>query len=204
MTGDATVRRAGEADRAGVVTTLARAFWRDPFIAFFYPDERLRARRIEPFFGLLWRANWLGGYIDIATNCGAAALWRPPGRWRVPRRTMVANLPAMLGTYGLAAGRVFASLAAMEREHLSEPHWYLMTLGTDPAMQGRGLAKALICTGLARCDAVGLPAYLESGDAANISFYERLGFHFLGETKIPNGPAFYPMLRPPAQPARRY
>lgn len=192
------VQRALASDRAAVVRTLSRAFRHDPFIAWFYPDERLRARRIEGFFDLLWRANWPDGRIDVAADGQGAALWRPPGRWRVRRRTMLINLPAMIGTYGAAMGRVLASLTAMEQQHLAQPHWYLMTLGTDPEAQGRGLGKALIRAGLDRCDADGVPAYLESGDVGNISFYERLGFRLISEIGVRGGPSFYPMIRDPA------
>ncbi len=100
--------------------------------------------------------------------------------------------------YGLASERVFASWRCLERHHPAEPHWYLMTLGTDPAAQGRGLGPALVRAGLERCDADGLPAYLESGSAANISFYEGLGFRLLGEVRVPDGPAFFPMRRVPS------
>lgn len=192
------VRCAFANDRTTVVRTLSHAFWQDPFIAWFYPDEQLRASRIERFFDLLWRANWRDGRIDVAADGQGAALWRPPGRWRVPRRTMLINLPAMIGTYGIGAGRVLASLAAMERQHLAQPHWYLMTLGTDPHAQGLGLGKALIRAGLDRCDLDGVPAYLESGDVANISFYEGLGFRLLSENRVRGGPCFYPMIREPA------
>lgn len=189
------VRRALENDRNRVVRTLSLAFRNDPFIAWFYPDEQRRARRIDAFFDLLWRANWPDGQIDVAAQGEGAALWRPPGCWRVPRRKMLVNLPAMVHTYGTAAGRVFASLAAMERQHLAQPHWYLMTLGTNPQAQGRGLGKALIRAGLDRCDADRVPAYLESGDANNIGFYEQLGFRLLSENRVPGGPYFYPMIR---------
>lgn len=194
---DAIIRSADDADRTAVVKTLARAFWSDPFITFFYPDEQTREKRIEPFFNLIWRANRRDGQIDVSKDCRAAALWRPPGRWRIARRTMFANLPFMISAYGLAVSRVLVSLAEMERNHLGEPHWYLMTLGTDPAAQGRGFGKALVRAGLARCDAAGVPAYLESGDSANIGFYEGLGFRLLGAVGVPQGPTFYPMIRPP-------
>lgn len=189
------VRLAARGDRQRVVETLARAFWTDPFLLHFYPNETVRRRRIQRFFDLLWRANIGDGRIEVAGACDAAALWRQPGRWRIPRGRMIAQLPRMSVAYGLAAGRVIASLRAMERHHPTEPHWYLMTLGTDPAAQGQGLGKALVLAGLARCDADGLPAYLESGSATNIPFYEGLGFRLLAEVAVPGGPKFFPMRR---------
>lgn len=195
------VRPAVRGDRQRVVETLARAFWTDPFLLYFYPDEAVRRRRIQRFFDLLWRANNDDGRIEVVGACDAAALWREPGRWQIPRIRMLTQLPRMSIAYGLAAWRVLASLRIMERHHPTEPHWYLMTLGTDPASQGHGLGKALVLAGLARCDTDGLPAYLESGSAANIPFYEGLGFRLLGEVAVPGGPIFYPMRRPPLVPA---
>jgi ribosomal protein S18 acetylase RimI-like enzyme len=192
------VRLAVPDDQKQVIETLARAFWADPFLVHFYPDERVRQRRIRRFFDLLWRANMHEGCVEIAGTGEAAALWRRPRHWRIARSTMLAQLPRMAFAYGLAAGRVLASLRCMERHHLAEPHWYLMTLGTDPAAQGRGLGGALVRAGLERSDRAGLPAYLESGSAANIPFYEGLGFELLGEVRVPGGPAFFPMRREPS------
>jgi hypothetical protein len=48
---------------------------------------------------------------------------------------------------------------------------------------------------LARSDAAGLPAYLESSKEKNLSFYRRHGFEVVGHIAIPNGPALWPMLR---------
>lgn len=189
------VRAAVRRDQERAVHTLAQAFWADPFLRYFYPDESVRRRRIRRFFDLLWRANMDDGWIDVAGAGEAVALWRRPGRWRVPRRTMFAQLPRMALAYGLAAGRVLAALRCMERHHPLEPHWYLMTLGTDPAAQGLGLGSALVRAGLARCDMLGLAAYLESGSAANIPFYEGLGFRLLEEVRVPDGPIFFPMRR---------
>lgn len=191
------VRQADRADHKKVVDTLARAFWADPFLVHFYPDEVVRRRHIHRFFDLIWRANIDGGCIEVAGAGDAAALWRRPGNWRVPRRKMLAELLRMGLAYGRSTGRVLAALWCMERHHPAEPHWYLMTLGADPDVQGRGLGKALVRTGLARCDAEGLPAYLESGSAANIPFYEGLGFRLRGEVTVPGGPTFFPMWRAP-------
>lgn len=191
------IRPAVRGDHERVVVTLARAFWADPFLIYFYPDEGVRRRRIRRFFELFWRANRDDGLIEVAEAGDAAALWRRPGGWRIPRHIMLAQLPRMAIAYGRAAGRVLASLRYMEVHHPRESHWYLMTLGTDPAAQGHGLGRALVRAGLARCDADGLPAYLESGSAANIPFYEGLGFRLLGEVTVPGGPAFFPMWRAP-------
>ena len=69
-----------------------------------------------------------------------------------------------------------ALFAKMEEFHLHEPHWYLPLIAADPARQGQGLGTALMEAAIARIDADGLPAYLESSNPRNISLYERFGF----------------------------
>ncbi len=191
-------RRATIGDEPTAVGTLAKAFWSDPFLVHFYPDEAVRARRINLFFQLLWQVSMPLGHVAVTERCEAVALWRPPNRWQIERLTIFANLLAMLEAYGSATGRVLRCLSAMEKHHPRQPHWYLGTVGTDPAHQGRGLAGRLIRSGLERCDAGGEPAYLEAAAESLVPFYSAMGFQLLGEVKIPSGPSFYPMWREPA------
>jgi GNAT superfamily N-acetyltransferase len=197
------IRSAVAGDRQAAAGALARAFWDDPFLVHFYPDEAVRARRVGRFFDLLWRVSLPLGHVDVTDGCEAVALWRPPDRWRIPRRTIVANLPAMLHAYGSAVGRVFRCLATMEKHHPRQPHWYLGTVGTDPAHQGSGHAGRLIRSRLERCDAAGEPAYLEAATESLIPFYGGLGFRLVGKVTVPDGPSFYPMWRDPAPTSRK-
>jgi len=48
-----------------------------------------------------------------------------------------------------------------------------------------------------RCDAEGVPAYLESSDPANVPLYERHGFSVAGEVTIVDGPTIPLMWRDP-------
>ena len=64
------------------------------------------------------------------------------------------------GKYGLS--NLVAVIEQMGQHHPPEPHWYLPLIGVDPARQGQGLGAALMRPVLAKCDAAGLPAYLES------------------------------------------
>jgi len=84
------------------------------------------------------------------------------------------------------------------RNHLQEPHFYIRYVGVARRFQGQGLGTALLSPTLDRCDREGLPAYLEASSERNAALYERLGFEHLGELRVPDGPRFWPMRRPPA------
>jgi len=85
---------------------------------------------------------------------------------------------------------------AVRAFHPDAPHWYLSMIGVDPMRQGRGLGSALLEAGLARCDADGAIAYLESSNPKNIPLYERYGFEVLGVIDPEDFPPLTPMLRP--------
>jgi hypothetical protein len=50
---------------------------------------------------------------------------------------------------------------------------------------------------LDRCDAEGAPAYLESSNIDNVSYYLRFGFEVTGEIDVPGGPTLWCMWRAP-------
>ena len=59
-----------------------------------------------------------------------------------------------------------------------------------------GLGTVLMKHALRRCDEEGVPAYLESSNPRNISFYERHGFKIVGRIQSGSSPVLTPMLRP--------
>jgi GNAT superfamily N-acetyltransferase len=87
---------------------------------------------------------------------------------------------------------------AITRAHPAESHFYLSGLGTDPPRQGEGLGSAALRPVLTRCDALGIPAYLESTKERNVAFYERHGFVVTGTVAVPpDGPTLWTMWRAP-------
>ena len=51
--------------------------------------------------------------------------------------------------------------------------------------------------GLAKADSEDMPVYLETANAANIAFYQKLGFAVTHKWRVPDGPAHWSMLREP-------
>lgn len=189
---------AGEIDIEPLEDVLQAAFWDDPMMRWMIPDDASRSRRAARLFRGMLR-HWFVPMRTVWTTADqqGAALWSPPGHWRIPVMAQLPSLPSMLGALGRGAVKAGRLMSLVEHHHPREPHWYLAVLGTDPPSQGKGIGSALIAPVLSRCDAEGVPAYLESSKESNIPFYRRHGFEVTGELRVPGGPVLYPMWREP-------
>jgi ribosomal protein S18 acetylase RimI-like enzyme len=194
------VRKATLADAPRLAQALASAFQDDPVIAWIFPDQH-RRRAVLPAF-MEFRLRKLAFPHDqvwMTAEGAAAAVWLPPpGRWQLSRSQRLWLLPPLVRFLGLRTASVLGGLERMEDRHPRDrSHWYLFILGTEPAAQGRGLGSTLLSHLLARIDADGLPAYLESSNERNLAWYGRHGFEVTSEVAIPGGPRIWPMWREP-------
>jgi ribosomal protein S18 acetylase RimI-like enzyme len=198
-----TVWEATGQDVPALAATLARAFYDDPVMSWIFPDEGSRIARLTGMFALLARhAHLPKAGVELASRHAscveAVALWDPPGAWRLPLGTQIRQGPRFLRVFGARLPAALRALGRVERYHPARPHWYLSVLGTDPSAQGHGLGSALLRSRLGRCDAAGLPAYLESSKHSNIAYYEKHGFRVMRELPMPGGcPPVWPMWRDP-------
>jgi ribosomal protein S18 acetylase RimI-like enzyme len=185
------VRAAGAADVPRLAGALAAAFEDDPV-------ARRRAERLRRYFALELRTVGLArGRIWAPEDLGGAALTTPPAMWRLPWSVQLAHGVGFTRAFGLRLPWAAALLARMERRHLREPHHYVAYVGVAPAAQGRGLGTRLLRPTLERCDADGLPAYLEATAPRNIALYERLGFAATDEVRLGGSPPLTLMVRSP-------
>ncbi|GAA1522390.1 GNAT family N-acetyltransferase [Streptomyces albidochromogenes] len=181
--------------------TLARAFDDDPMMRWFFPDDASRAAGLNRYFATLFTRQYAHHSVCERTEA-AAAFWVPPeARAKaVPDAETIQELLDILGDRAPLLKDAVETAAAHAPE---EPHWYLAVIGADPAGQGRGHGAALLRSGLAKADAAGLPAYLESSKPSNLPFYEHFGFTVQDELRLPGGgPALWAMRRAPHRPAR--
>ena len=188
------------ADVARVAAALARAFDDDPIMGHLLPPGRHLGRLAGYFTGALRVQHLEHGLCFTTEDRAAAALWDPPGDWKMTVGQIARGGRWMFPAFGRYVPRALRCLSLMEKQHPTEPHYYLAVLGTDPSRQGKGLGSAVLQPVFERCDTEGVPAYLESSKASNIPFYERHGFKVTGEIALPNGPSMWPMWREP-QPA---
>lgn len=193
--GPSRARTASGADRAGIATTMARAFLDDPFVSYLVPGHAARLRKLPSLFGLLFKLARPYGTCDVTDQIESVAVWRPPHHWHIPFWQYLTNGPRLLGIFGDNTLRALSAMDRLERRHPRERHWYLQAIGTDPQFQGRGFGGALLRHQLARINSAGLPAYLEASKEANVPLYANFGFVVTGEIKMPDGPTLYPMWR---------
>ncbi|HVC26411.1 MAG TPA: GNAT family N-acetyltransferase [Acidimicrobiales bacterium] len=192
------VRRAGPDDVATIASLLSRAFVEDPVASYIFSDDASRERRLRRFFELQLRHNYLvRGEVYVLDARLSAAMWMPPSPQDARGRDVIAHfgLVPLLGARFLATRRLSLMLAS---HHPKLRHYYLGTIGTDPAHQGRGAGSLLLAPVLHRCDALGLPAYLECSREENVAFYARHGFVVSERVEAPDGgPSLWLMWRAP-------
>ena len=194
------VREAAEEDHEAAAEALALAFVDDPGWAHLLPDERSRAERLLAFFNAEianlvpeWRRIWVTG------DGSGAAIWAPPGRWRVPFSRTMRPSAQMAKVFGTRLPLATWTLLRIEGRHPSSPeHWYLHYLGVEPRCQGRGLGGALLAPVLAACDREAIPAHLEASTERSRMLYERNGFDLTDSFNLPlGGPPVRGMWRRP-------
>jgi GNAT superfamily N-acetyltransferase len=202
--GNSQAVRAASRDEAAVLgEVLADAFAEDPVFAWLIPPEvRSREDRLRTFFTSMSRGYLRQGKpCYVTSDASAAALWAAPGSWSMP----LSQITLEAAPSGLAfRGRLLRALRTqqqIERLHAaqSRPHWYLGYLGTRHDRQGQGLGTQMLRAVLARLDAQGVPAYLESSNERNVPLYERNGFRVVGELQaLGHGPTIWRMWREPS------
>ena len=195
----ATLRRARPEEIGALARTLAKAFFDDPVGRWMMPRDERRFEQLERSFEIGLRGVYMpNGDCWTTDGVAGAALWLPPGRWRIPAGRQLRLLPAIARVYGRDFGRALRGFALMERQHPhEEDHWYLPFVGVEPEWQGKGIGTALLRPMLERCDRERLPAYLEASSDRSRACYERNGFEVTGPLEYPGGPTAWKMWRKP-------
>jgi ribosomal protein S18 acetylase RimI-like enzyme len=193
-----TVRQATKSDVKPLSASLARAFSDDPVMTWLFPEAR-QSERVRQYFAMYLNKVSLRYNITYTTaNHEGGAIWLPPGKWELTPWDIVRTLPSTVRALGTRMPFALKTLLQVEKSHPHDPHYYLATLGTDTAHQGTGVGTALLEPVLERCDAEGVPAYLESSKERNIAFYARHGFEVTKELDLlGGGPRIWLMWRNP-------
>jgi ribosomal protein S18 acetylase RimI-like enzyme len=200
-TAEPTVKRAARQQEDVLGATLADAFRDDPVFEFLVPaDAKNREQRLVTFFTSMSRTYLRRDKHALLAGDGrGAALWSPPGSWRVPPSEIVRETPSSIKAFGRNLPKALRLLTQVEGLHPKEPnHWYLGYLGTRCDSQGQGIGSAMLREVLAQADDTRTPAYLESSNERNLTLYQRHGFRVVEEIKaLGHGPSIWRMWRDP-------
>lgn len=190
---------AGMGDIGAVAQDLSAAFATDPvFNWFLRADARHDSARLG-LFQLLVTMGVTDGQVFRPAGGGAASIWLPSeSLGPTPFLQELRALPRIIGATGFSRlSRMSAMRRMMDAHHpKTPPHAYLWFLGVRPDAQGLGVGSRMLADGLARVDAKGLPAYLESSSPANVPLYRRHGFEVVEVLRAtPDAPEMWAMWR---------
>jgi GNAT superfamily N-acetyltransferase len=191
-----------ESHVSSALSVLVPAFLGDPIFSYYFPDVSIRRKVFELFFNDVIR-----GQISSKSAFGASdgkslsavAVWMPPAP---PEPTAADKKRAedtiealrVLDPHGTKA--VLDGFEGLQAHHPSEPHWYLMFVGVDPAVQRHGLGRQLLSYIHERADREGLTCYLETPFPQTRAFYGSLGYQVQQEMRaFGNAPPLWTMLR---------
>lgn len=190
-------RSATPADVDAIVDTLTTAFFRDPLWGPAFPDEQRRAAQAAAMWRLYVTSALRYPWTLVTPGVEAAAVWIPPGGTELTPR----EEDGLEGLLTTAAGpgvakSILEIYDQLDAAHPDEPCFYLSLLGVHDDHRGKGLGMGLLAECLARIDALGAPAYLESSNPANIDRYQSVGFTPRDTITIATGHVVTTMWRP--------
>ncbi|MFC5724343.1 GNAT family N-acetyltransferase [Streptomyces gamaensis] len=195
------IRRARQEERDAIGRLIGEAFFEDPVSAWVFPDAD-RRRAVQPdFFGVFLDAGLRHGWVDVTDDLSAVAVWLPV-TVDAPEGDHASgdDMGERLARADAGNERARTVVELMGRIHPTDrSHYYLPAIAAAPARQSAGRGRALLTATLDRCDAEGVPAYLEASSARSRALYARLGFTDTGApVELPDGgPSLWPMWREP-------
>jgi ribosomal protein S18 acetylase RimI-like enzyme len=173
-------RRATLDDAVGLSKLFASTFMDDPLFDYMVRPGARRAAALETFFhGILGARDIPQGEVWMSPDGHACVCWLKPDARRSPSGLInqLRWLPFSIRVFGLARfTRGMAMMEAMEKNHPRERHFYLAFIAVSPQYHGIGLGSRILKATLKQIDAAGMPAYVESSNPKNATFYERGGF----------------------------
>jgi ribosomal protein S18 acetylase RimI-like enzyme len=182
--------------------TLERAFFDYPLMVYACPAAQPRARGVRSLYTAILHDSLRYGEIYTSPGVEGVACWLPPS---VPLPTLFREIRAgMLGLPMAFGWKSFRCLleygqwhTKLHQEFTSGPHWFLATIGVDPASQGRGVGSALLESIAMKADEQRLPCYLETHGEKSARMYERHGFETVRLFEVPgHAIPVWAMLRP--------
>jgi len=169
-----------ESEQVKALATLVSAFTDDPVERWLFPETQKYLTYLPEFLAAFGGRAFDEHTVWSLGDFAAVALWLPPGT--EPDGDAITTV--LTESVSPEQHRdLFCVLNQMGSAHPKHAHWYLPWFGVETCQQGRGLGGQLMAHCLEIIDASHLPAYLETPNPRNISFYERHGFQATGSAQ---------------------
>ena len=172
---------------------LGRALQDDPVSIFDIPDEEKRHAVIKYVFQMTSCLGVKHGETHATSpNLEGVAVWLP---YINKEYKLIMDIGCLLKAKVYKMGReaskrikpIEQHSTMVHREFAPGDHWYLQTLGVEPAHQGKGYGSLLMEYMLEKIDNTNpLPVFLETSTEINVKFYKRFGFEVVREGIIPD------------------
>lgn len=178
-------------DINNLAIVLSRSFFIDPLFQYFFPDEDTRQRlAFYTFRFIISHACKKGFVFETSSALEGVAVWLPSERIN---RNLIDQLKFGAISMLFKQGRDTINRQIKASEHMkylhskliTDPHFYLSTIGIDVANRGKGFASKLILPMLKKADTENMSCYLDTHNECNIGLYERFGFQIAHESVIP-------------------
>ncbi len=171
---------------------LGRALQDDPVSVYDIPDKEKRYAVMKYVFQMTSCLGVKYGETHATSpNLEGIAVWLP---YVNKKFKMIINIGCLLKAKVYKVGREASKRikpieeynTKVHREFAPGDHWYLQTLGVEPAHQGKGYGSLLMEYMLEKIDNSNpLPVFLETSTEINVKFYKRFGFEVVREEIIP-------------------
>lgn len=180
---------------------LAAAFQDDPLFSAFIPDPGRRAKVLPAAFRAIVTGHAAVGRVLCLSTMDAVSVWEAPKGTYGPVSMLRAGraLPWILR--GLTLTEIGRWMSVMRKfsqgrsEVVPDECWSLSAVGVRPDRQNLGYGVLVLRPILHLADEQRLPIYLETENARNETFYNKLGFRTVAHLDPTRGPLGVPMWR---------
>ena len=174
------------------VDVMNRAFWDDPLIEYFFPDETKRKRFLPAFFEFrLKQGQYYGEVYTTSDDVEGVAIWKS---YKTIDTTLWKDIRSgglkLMRIYGWSLTRYMMKIndftGKRRNEYATPPYIHLGPIAVDPEMQGKGYGSKLIRPMLTYLDEMKWQCYLEAQTESNVSLYEHYGFEIVAKGTVPD------------------
>lgn len=185
------IERLDTSARDDAVGVLVEAFWDYPVMRFILRDSgQAYPRHIRALIGMFADFRFTRGWPVFATRDGVdlagVALVNDPVDAELPESD--ARIETQAGAkIGKSAWERMSELElAFDGLEPDRPHYYVGMIGVRPQNQGQGMARMLMdeIMAMSTADPRAQAVCLTTEVAANLSFYDHLGFKITGEAEL--------------------